>query len=111
MSVHMIYYNKDGAKMMRPVLKRENYMALRDSATQKALVRKVRNGEEKLKTSLIQMNYSCLPNEDGSLKGSSRMPIVCACPVRKKKLKALDTRKLLKQILRKSERAITTLVE
>ncbi len=73
MSVHMIYYNKDGAKMMRPVLKRENYMALRDSATQKALVRKVRNGEEKLKTSLIQMNYSCLPNEDGSLKGSSRM--------------------------------------
>ena len=73
MSVHMIYYNKDGAKMMRPILKRENYMALRDSATQKLLVRKVRNGEEKLKTSLIQMNYSCLPNEDGSLKGSSRM--------------------------------------
>ena len=30
MSVHMIYY-KDGAKMMRPVLSREEYLQLRNS--------------------------------------------------------------------------------
>ena len=34
MSVHIIYY-KDGAKMMRPVRTREEYMALRDTEWQK----------------------------------------------------------------------------
>ncbi len=72
MSVHLIYI-KDGAKMMRPILTREEYLAQRDSETQKMLMRKVRGGNEKLKTALVQMNYSCLPNEDGSLKGSKRM--------------------------------------
>ncbi len=66
-------YIKDGAKMMRPILTREEYLAQRDSETQKMLMRKVRGGNEKLKSSLVQMNYSCLPNEDGSLKGSKRM--------------------------------------
>ena len=59
--------------MMRPILTREEYLAQRDSETQKMLMRKVRGGNEKLKTALVQMNYSCLPNEDGSLKGSKRM--------------------------------------
>jgi hypothetical protein len=66
-------YLKDGAKMMRPILTREEYLAQRDSETQKMLMRKVRGGNEKMKTALVQMNYSCLPNEDGSLKGSKRM--------------------------------------
>ncbi len=66
-------YIKDGAKMMRPILTREEYLAQRDSETQKMLMRKVRGGNEKLKSSLVQMNYSCLPNEDGSLKGSKHM--------------------------------------
>ena len=66
-------YIKDGAKMMRPILSREEYLAQRDSETQKMLMRKVRGGNEKMKTALVQMNYSCLPNEDGSLKGSKRM--------------------------------------
>ncbi len=66
-------YIKDGAKMMRPILTREEYLAQRDSETQKMLMRKVRGGNEKMKTALVQMNYSCLPNEDGSLKGSKRM--------------------------------------
>ena len=72
MSVHMIYY-KDGAKMMRPVLNKEEYMKLRDSRKQKAVIKAVREGDEKQKQRLEQMNYSCLPNEDGSLKGSTRM--------------------------------------
>ena len=72
MSVHMIYY-KDGAKMMRPVLSREQYMALRGSEQQKANLKAVRQGDESKKGKLIQMNYSCLPNEDGSLKGSTKM--------------------------------------
>ena len=72
MSVHMIYY-KDGAKMMRPVLTREEYLSLRNGGEQQQLVARIRAGEETLKHKLLQMNYSCLPNDDGTLKGSTRM--------------------------------------
>ena len=72
MSVHIIYY-KDGAKMMRPILTRAEYMALRSSQWQKSVMKSVREGKESQKSKLIQMNYSCLPNEDGTLKGSTRM--------------------------------------
>ena len=68
----MIYY-KDGAKMMRPIHTREEYMALRNGGEQQQLVQRIRNGEDDLKHKLLQMNYSCLPNDDGSLKGSKRM--------------------------------------
>ena len=73
MSVHVIYYNKDRAKMMRPVLTREEYLALRNSEEQKATVKAVRNGDTRKKSRLVQMNYSCLPNGDGTLKGSVTM--------------------------------------
>ena len=72
MSVHMIYY-KDGAKRMRPILTREEYLSLRNGGEQRRLVERIRAGEEGLKSKLVQMNYSCLPNEDGSLKGSKMM--------------------------------------
>ena len=72
MSVHAVYY-KGGAKMMRPILTRESYMMLRGSKRQKAVVKAVREGDEGQKTKLLQMNYSCLPNEDGTLKGSTKM--------------------------------------
>ena len=68
----MIYY-KDGAKRMRPVLTREEYLSLRNGGEQRRLVERIRAGEEGLKSKLVQMNYSCLPNEDGSLKGSKTM--------------------------------------
>ena len=71
MSVHVIYY-KDGTKMMRPVLSREEYLRLRDGGCQKSNLSRIRQGEEKLKVDLVQMNYSCLPNDDGTLKGSKR---------------------------------------
>ena len=72
MSVHIIYY-KDGAKMMRPVLTREEYLKIRGCENQRAIVKAVRSGDEKQKHRLIQMNYSCLPNADGTLKGSKTM--------------------------------------
>ncbi len=72
MSVYIIRI-KDGAKMMRPVLTRDEYIALRNSNKQVSLLASVRKGKTPLKMMLLQMNYSCLPNEDGSLKGSTRM--------------------------------------
>lgn len=59
--------------MMRPVLNREEYLALRDSALQKSNLKAVRNGNEGRKRWLVQMNYSCLPGDDGALKGATRM--------------------------------------
>ena len=59
--------------MMRPIHTREEYMQLRNSGEQKQLVERIHGGENGLKHKLLQMNYSCLPNEDGTLKGSSSM--------------------------------------
>ena len=73
MSVHYIYKGNGGAKFMRPVLTREEYLKLRNDGFQKENVARIRQGDEALKASLVQMNYSCLPNEDGSLKGAKRM--------------------------------------
>jgi hypothetical protein len=56
--------------MMRPVLNREDYLRLRNGGNQKSNLNRIRQGEVKLKGDLVQMNYSCLPNEDGTLKGS-----------------------------------------
>ena len=72
MSTHFIYL-KDGVKMMRPVHTREEYLALRNGGSQVDYMRRIRAGEERLKSELVQMNYSCLPNDDGTLKGSKRM--------------------------------------
>ncbi len=72
MSVHMIFY-KDGAKMMRPILTREEYLAERNGGEQKDILKAVRQGDDSRKNRLVQMNYSCLPNDDGTLKGSTRM--------------------------------------
>jgi hypothetical protein len=72
MSTHYVYL-KDGVKMMRPVNTREEYLALRNGGSQVEYVKRIRAGEERLKPELVQMNYSCLPNDDGTLKGSTRM--------------------------------------
>ena len=66
-------YKQNGVKMMRPVLTREEYLSLRNGGFQKENVARIRQGDGALKASLVQMNYSCLPNEDGTLKGSKRM--------------------------------------
>ena len=60
-------YKQNGVKMMRPVLTREEYLKLRNGGFQKENVARIRQGDEVLKASLVQMNYSCLPNDDGTL--------------------------------------------
>ena len=72
MSCHLVYV-KDGVKYMRPVHSREEYMALRNGGEQQQLVQRIRAGEVAQKHNLVQMNYSCLPNDDATLKGSQRM--------------------------------------
>ena len=57
--------------MMRPILTAAEYRNLRNG--QRSLVAAIRQGDTSLKQRLIQMNYSCLPNDDGSLKGSTRL--------------------------------------
>ena len=56
-----------------PVLTKEEYLAYRNGGEQRDRVRRIRQGEVALKSKLAQMNYSCLPNWDGTLKGSTRM--------------------------------------
>ena len=78
MSCYFIQYVQ-GAKMMRPVPSKEEYLKLRDSDRQKWLVSEIRKGKkdgskskeeiDKMKRQLIQFNYSCIPGEDGHLKG------------------------------------------
>ena len=70
MSVFEIYKGNGGAKFMRPILNREEYLSSRNTNKQHQTLKIVRGGDEKRKADLIQMNYSCLPNPDGSLKGS-----------------------------------------
>ena len=59
--------------MMRPVPTREEYLALRNGGEQQSIIKAVRSGDDSRKSRLVQMNYSCLPNDDGTLKGSTRM--------------------------------------
>ena len=72
MSVHVIYY-QDGAKHMRPVQTEEELRQLRSTERQQSLVAQARQGQTDAKRKLLQFNYSCLPNADGSLKASTRL--------------------------------------
>ena len=74
MSCYRIFYDrKTRCKMMQIVSNRNEYLQLRNSSVQKTMVQHVRKGNRSAKMRLLQMNYSCLPNEDGSLKGTTRM--------------------------------------
>ena len=72
MSVHYITMEQ-GHKVARPILSKEEYMKLRGSSEQVANLRQARSGNAAAKRRLVQMNYSCLPNDDGTLKGATRM--------------------------------------
>lgn len=62
MSAFIIYY-QDGAKHMRPI----------NDETEYRLVRDTEHNRRSDKHHMVQMNYSCLPNDDGTLKGATRM--------------------------------------
>ena len=68
MSCYVIYY-ENGAKMMRQIESREEFVALRDTAGQRSMVDAVRRGKSLMKRRLLQFNYSCVPGEDKKLKG------------------------------------------
>ncbi|MDY4527903.1 MAG: hypothetical protein SPE11_08345 [Parabacteroides sp.] len=53
--------------MMRPVLTATEYRNLRQTNRQQSMVTRIRQGDDKLKHRLLQMNYSCIP-ESGLLK-------------------------------------------
>lgn len=59
--------------MCLPVTSREEYLKLRDSKANTENRIMAAMGNEDAKRNLVQMNYSCLPNDDGTLKGSTRM--------------------------------------
>ena len=77
MSVHVIYYQQ-GHKMMEAVATEETYRRYRDSQAQKRWVETIRHPKPETdvsaaKRKLVQFNYSCLPTEDGCLKGAKRL--------------------------------------
>ena len=77
MSVHLIYYQQ-GHKMMEAVGTEETYRRYRDSQAQKRWVETIRHPKPETdvsaaKRKLVQFNYSCLPTEDGCLKGAKRL--------------------------------------
>ena len=68
MSCYTIFY-RDGAKVMRPVQNRQEYLRLRNDSHHVQRVEAVRRGQTGEKRRLLQFNYSCIPGEDGLLKG------------------------------------------
>ena len=77
MSVHVIYYQQ-GHKMMKAVETEKAYRRYRDSQTQVRNLTLIRHPQEDTdvaaaKRKLVQFNYSCLPTEDGCLKGATRL--------------------------------------
>ena len=87
--------------MMRPVLTREEYLKLRNGGFQKDNVARIRQGDEALKSSLVQMNYSCLPNDDGTLKGSKRMSTTVGMDI--DHIEPADMPKIKERILSKKD--------
>ena len=72
MSCFEIYYD-GGAKKMRPINNFEEYAAIRNSAKNRRNTKLAREGNDEAKRKMVQFCYSCLPNDDGTLKGSKLM--------------------------------------
>ena len=77
MSVHVIFYQQ-GHKMMEAVATEEASRRYRDSQAQQRWVETIRHPKPETdvsaaKRKLVQFNYSCLPTEDGCLKGAKRL--------------------------------------
>ena len=72
MSCFEIYYD-GGAKKMRPINNIKEYAAIRNSAKNRRNTKAAREGNDEAKRHMVQFCYSCLPNDDGTLKGSKRV--------------------------------------
>ena len=72
MSCYEIYYD-GGAKKMRPINNFKEYAAIRNSTKNRRNTKLAREGNDEAKRKMVQFCYSCMPNDDGTLKGSKRM--------------------------------------
>ena len=72
MSCFEIYYD-GGAKKMRPINNFKEYAAIRNSTKNRRNTKLAREGNDEAKRKMVQFCYSCLPNDDGTLKGSKRV--------------------------------------
>ena len=100
MSCYLISY-KDGHKVARPVTTKEEYLLLRNSKAQIDNLEKARKGDDAAKRKLIQFNYSCIPNEDGTLKGAKQISTTVGMDIDGLKPEELDT--VAQKILSKKE--------
>ena len=72
MSCYEIYYD-GGAKKMRPINNFKEYAAIRNSTKNRRNTKLAREGDQDAKKHMAQFCYSCLPNADGTLKGTTRV--------------------------------------
>ena len=72
MSCFEIFYD-GGAKKMRPINNFKEYAAIRNSTKNRRNTKLAREGNDEAKRKMVQFCYSCLPNDDGTLKGSKRV--------------------------------------
>ena len=100
MSCYLISY-KDGHKIARPVTTKEEYLLLRNSKAQIDNLEKARKGDDAAKRKLIQFNYSCIPNDDGTLKGAKQISTTVGMDIDGLKQEELDA--IAQKILSKKE--------
>ena len=60
---------REGAKVMLPVSSIQDYLSIRKNEHHVALVKSARQGHTEDKRRLTQFNYSCIPSENGLLRG------------------------------------------
>ena len=72
MSCFEVYYD-GGAKKMRPINSFKEYAAIRNSQKNRRNTKAARGGDSEAKKHMVQFCYSCLPNDDGTLKGTKRV--------------------------------------
>ena len=72
MSCYEVYYD-GGVKKMRPINSFKDYAAIRNSQKNRRNTKAAREGDNEAKKHMVQFCYSCLPNDDGTLKGTKRV--------------------------------------
>ena len=72
MSCFEVYYD-GGVKKMRPINSFKEYAAIRNSQKNRRNTKAARGGDSEAKKHMVQFCYSCLPNDDGTLKGTKRV--------------------------------------
>ena len=64
---------KNNKKYMRPVNSFAEFAKIRNTRENRRYTKAAREGNPEAKRRMVQMCYSCLPNDDGSLRGTKRV--------------------------------------